>query len=132
MARVDITRELGTKKNGKRGFIYTITIRGRTEGEKFESPIIARKAAAVHLKRFAHASEIVEMWTDGKVYRATDRGSAVLVGDAKPASPEPHLCSVCGVMIPRVLCTSKGECRACVNRWIAVLRERNKKELESE
>lgn len=80
MARAEITREMGTARNGKRQFIYFVAIQGKSDGGKYESARLARTAAAERLKIYAHNAEIVEMWTDGKRYRATKGGKAEVIG----------------------------------------------------
>lgn len=77
MVRAEITRELGLGQDGKRRYIYSVTVQGKPL-DTFESPRLARKAAAERLKWYPHANQIVEMWTGGKTYRATKGGKPSL------------------------------------------------------
>lgn len=72
-----ITRELGTGKDGKRRYIYHVTISDAYFGP-FESPRKARNEAAKELQWKPRPNYIVEKWTHGKVYTVRE-GRPVLV-----------------------------------------------------
>lgn len=124
MVRAEITRELGTGRDGKRRFIYFVAIQGTGDGERYESPRTARKAAAERLQLFSHSAEIVEMWSDGKVYKATRGGKPLLLkGEPKVKDEATQVCVTCGQIEPQTHCNGLGECRICFAQRIAYQRQ---------
>jgi hypothetical protein len=125
MVRAEITRELGTGADGKRRFIYFVSVQGTPDGERYESPRKARKAAAERLKYCSHSCEIVELWSDGKVYRATSGGQPLLVREKDKSVKETRtkICLACNGEKPALQINGFGECRACVENRIHAQRK---------